>query len=259
MAEIGRTDSPAVKYTDTVSAYDLWSEVYDTDGNFLQAMDTIEMKTLFPRMLDEIKSKPDVERPWRIVDLGCGTGRNTKALLTLPKTEVVAIDASPKMLDIARARLKDTESMPDGEGKQNLHFDVFDLIKSCEPPAISLNANAVVSTLVIEHIPADVFFGHVSKMLKPGGVLLITNMHSDMGGISQAGFVDPKTGDKIRPTSYAHTVKEVEKAAAACGLEPIGPIEEKAVDQSMVEQLGMRSQKWIGITCWFGGLFRKQS
>ena len=257
MASTPPTDSPyskaPIRYTDTTSAYDLWASIYDTDGNFLQAMDTIEMKTLFPRMLSEINSS----RPWRIVDLGCGTGRNTTALLTLPDTEVVAIDASPKMLDVAKSRLKHSKRLLEDDRK--LHFEVFDLIKFSELPASARDADAVVSTLVIEHIPADTFFSHVSKMLKPGGVLLITNMHSHMGGISQAGFVDPKTGDKIRPKSYAHTVDEVKTAAAAaaCGLEPIGEIEERAVDENMVEQLGVRSQKWVGITCWFGGLFRK--
>ena len=243
MSNNGLKQDAAVRYMDTTAAYDLWSEVYDTDGNFLQAMDTIEMKTLFPRFLSEIRSPT----PWRIVDLGCGTGRNTAALLALPDTEVVAIDASPKMLELAKQRLQNSD---------RVRFEVVDLIKSALPP-IALNVDGIVSTLVLEHIPADTFFNHISTALKPGGVLLITNMHSHMGSISQAGFIDPKTGEKIRPTSYAHTVDEVYAAAAASGLEAIGPLTERGVDKTMVEQLGLRSEKWIGVTCWFGGLFRK--
>lgn len=236
----------------TTAAYDLWASVYDTDGNFLQAVDTIEMKTLLLRMLSEIRSS----KPWKLVDLGCGTGRNTTALLTIEDAEVVALDASPKMLEVAKGRLQGvSKQSPD---RVELHFEVFDLIESSQPPAIALSADAVVSTLVLEHIPCDIFFKHVAQILKPGGVLLLTNMHSQMGSISQAGFVDTETGQKIRPTSYAHTVEEVLAEVERSGLEVIGKLEERAVDESLTEVLGARSKKWVGVNCWFGGLIRKR-
>jgi len=244
------TTSPPVRYLDTTAAYDLWSEVYDTDGNFLQALDTIEMKQLVPRMTSLIDSHP----PWRMVDLGCGTGRNTTALLAIPESQVIGLDASPKMLDLARVRLQqDKAHAPD-----RLRLEVFDLLQSHAPPEYVLHADAVVSTLVLEHVPVDIFFQHVSQILKPGGILLLTNMHSQMGGISQAGFVHPQTGQKIRPKSYAHTVAEVEAEARRHGFEVVGEIEERSVDESLTTQLGERSQKWIGIQVWFGGIFRKK-
>jgi cyclopropane fatty-acyl-phospholipid synthase-like methyltransferase len=132
------------------------------------------------------------------------------------------------------------------------------MIGEAPPPESSLNADAVASTLVLEHVPAEIFFGHVSRMLKPGGLLLLTNMHSEMGGISQAGFIDSKTGEKIRPTSYAHTLAEIEAEAAKKSLEVVDRIEERVVDQSMVPLLGERSAKWVGVTVWFGGMFRKK-
>ena len=70
----------AVKYLPTSEAYDRWAKVYDTDGNFLQAMDNMEMKTLFPRFVSSIASTGE---PWKMVDLGCGTGRNTALLMAL--------------------------------------------------------------------------------------------------------------------------------------------------------------------------------
>lgn len=97
-------------------------------------------------------------------------------------------------------------------------------------------------------------------MLKPGGVLLLTNMHSDMGAISQAGFVDETTGEKVRPTSYAHTMESVLDEAAKWGLEPIGGpdcLQERIVTEEMVKGLGPRSRKWVGVKCWFGGIFTK--
>ncbi|KAI1622005.1 cyclopropane-fatty-acyl-phospholipid synthase [Exophiala viscosa] len=249
--QIPQSTDPTVRYMSTSQAYDLWASVYDTDGNFLQALDTIEMKSLLPRMLALLETSR-LPRPWKLVDLGCGTGRNTAALLGVEGANVVGLDVSPGMLQVARQRLE-------GIGSQNqLRLEVFDMIEEALPPKCSLNADVVVSTLVLEHVPADIFFGHVSRILKPGGILLLTNMHSEMGSMSQAGFVDPKTGEKIRPTSYSHTVAEVEAAAAKSGLEPVDKIEERAVDQSMIPLLGERSGKWVGVTVWFGGIVRKK-
>ncbi|KIV86415.1 hypothetical protein PV11_02027 [Exophiala sideris] len=249
---IPQSTNPTVRYMSTSQAYDLWASVYDTDGNFLQALDTIEMKSLMPRMLALLETSK-TPCPWKLVDLGCGTGRNTAALLGVEGANVVGLDVSPGMLQVAKQRLEKI-------GSQNqLELEVFDMIEEAQPPESCLNADAVVSTLVLEHIPADTFFKHVSTILKPGGILLLTNMHAEMGSISQAGFVDPKTGEKIRPTSYSHTVAEVEAEAVKCGLQVVDRIEERAVDQSMVPLLGERSGKWVGVTVWFGGIFRKKS
>jgi ubiquinone/menaquinone biosynthesis C-methylase UbiE len=101
-AASNKTAPSTVRYLDTTAAYDLWSEVYDTDGNFLQALDNLEMQTLLPRFLSHIADPP----PWKLVDMGCGTGRTTLKLLSLPGSTVIGLDASPKMLDIAKGRIE---------------------------------------------------------------------------------------------------------------------------------------------------------
>lgn len=159
------------------------------------------------------------------------------------------------MLDVAKGRL--VKAAADIETPAKFELGVIDLLKPSPIPKSAMNSDAIVSTLVIEHIPARPFFEAVSQALKPGGVLLLTNMHSEMGGISQAGFVDPVSGEKIRPTSYAHTVEEIVEEALRQGLEVIGRIDERAVDETSTEMLGPRSKKWIGVTVWFGGIFRK--
>jgi len=251
---IPQVPDSSVRYLATAQAYDLWSTVYDTDGNFLQALDTIEMKTLLPRMLQFLDGEPRLyPRPWKVVDLGCGTGRNTAALLEVQAiSAVVGLDVSPGMLEVAKKRLQKLDS----QGR--LRLEVFDALDDPEAPHCAIEAVALVSTLVLEHIPVDTFFNVAAKILKPGGILLLTNMHSEMGAKSQAGFVDPKTSEKIRPTSYAHTLEEVLAAAARSGFNVLGKIEERAVDQSMVAALGRRSEKWVGVKVWFGGLLQKR-
>ncbi|ORY66097.1 methyltransferase small domain-containing protein [Pseudomassariella vexata] len=250
----------SIKYVPTTEAYNRWAKVYDTDGNFLQALDNIEMQHLMPRFISSIRSP----KPWRMADLGCGTGRNTALLLIVEDAHIAALDSSDGMLEVAKARLKEfnaeTPAEADAKSRSDVQFELFDLLASSDPPAHAKDADGIISTLVIEHIPLPAFFSKVTMMLKTDGVLLLTNMHSHMGGISQAGFVDPNTGEKIRPTSYAHTVEDVVAEAAKWGLELEGDrgMVERAVDDEMVGKLGPRSQKWVGITCWFGGLFRKK-
>ena len=140
-----------------------------------------------------------------------------------------------------------------------LKLRVYDMLQDPHPPQLALNADAVISTLVLEHVPIDVFFETAGRLLKPGGVFLVTNMHSEMGGISQAGFVDPKTGAKIRPRSYAHRVSDVVAEAEKQGFELVGKILERRVDEGMVQVLGNRAKKWVGVMAWFGVLFRKKS
>jgi 2-polyprenyl-3-methyl-5-hydroxy-6-metoxy-1,4-benzoquinol methylase len=244
-----------IRYLDTTAAYDLWSEVYDTDGNFLQALDSLEMQTLLPRFLSHIATP----QPWKFVDLGCGTGRNTLKLLHLRGSTVIGLDASSKMLDIAKSRV-DAEmkaQKPDQRVKQ-VEFGIYDLLHDTEVPPSATNADAMISTLVIEHVPVEAFFTAASSMLKPGGSLLVTNMHSEMGEISQAGFIDPKTGEKIRPKSYAHRLEDVIKAADQYGFEVTGEPLERAVDEQTSELLGSRAKKWIGVTVWFGVCFHKR-
>jgi SAM-dependent methyltransferase len=217
-----------VKYLDTASAYDLWSEIYDTDNNFLQALDSLEMRSLLPKVLSTTELPP---KPWRIVDLGCGTGRNTVHLLDVSEAEIIALDLSPKMLDVARKRLSDAAGQalpsPNGRPAGSVKFQVYDVLnhhprgpssESLEP-SLPKDAHIIISTLVIEHVPLPAYFSAASAMLRKGGLLLLTNMHSDMGRISQAGFVHPKTGEKIRPQSYAHSIEDVVREAGKQGLE----------------------------------------
>jgi len=245
-----------VRYLETTEAYDLWSEVYDTDGNFLQALDTIEMRTLLPKFLS-LLSMP---RTWKLVDVGCGTGRNTLQLLRLRSagSTVVGLEPSAKMLDIARQRCTTELNVDDPSTEPiRVHFEKYDLLKNHDTPPIALNADGIISTLVLEHVPIKTFFGAASKMLKPGGILLVTNMHSEMGGISQAGFMDPKTGEKVRPTSYAHRIEDVVSGAEGQGFRVASEVLERSVDERLSNDLGPRARKWIGVKVWFGICFRK--
>ena len=140
-----------------------------------------------------------------------------------------------------------------------MSFELFNLLDDTSALANApRDADGVISTLVLEHVPTAAFFTAAAQMLRAGGILLLTNMHSDMGAISQAGFVDPVTKVKVRPTSYAHTIEEAVRAAADAGLELAGQMKEQIVDEELANVLGARAKKWIGVKVWVGGCFVKK-
>lgn len=249
VGEAKSANGTAIRYLNTEATYDLWAQHYDTDGNFLTALDSREMESLLPTFLSMLESP----KPWKIVDLGCGTGRNTIRLLGLRETDVVALDLSPKMLNIARHRLNSAGT------ESNAVFELYDMLKAPSPPAAALGATAVISTLVVEHIPLPEFFAAAYTVLKSGGLLLLTNMHSDMGKITQAGFIDPETGQRIRPTSYAHSVDEIVMEAEKQGFDVVSSFKERTLTKHDLDVLSSRAAKYVGVRVWYGGILRKRA
>ncbi|KAJ6630410.1 S-adenosyl-L-methionine-dependent methyltransferase [Mycena sp. CBHHK59/15] len=226
-----------------VEAYDLWAKTYDSDGNVLQLLDD----ELVDGVLPELLSKP----LGTILDLGCGTGRNTAKLLRYPAIkQIFGLDATPAMLSQARIRLQDPR----------LHLAQYDIIAD-SPPSTSLlppALDAALSTLVIEHLPAlPAFFARMHAMLRPGGWLLVTNMHEDMGAVTGAGFVDAR-GTRVTTDKFAHTVAEVVAAAIACGFELLdAPMVRRVEDEEHAAALGCRAGKWIRVNMLYGMVFVK--
>jgi trans-aconitate 2-methyltransferase len=98
----------------------------------------------------------------RVLDAGCGSGRVTERLLArLPRGHVVALDASPRMIDEARERL-----IAFGD---RVEFVVADLR---EPLRID-GVDAVFSTATFHWI-ADhaALFRNLAAALRPGGQLV---------------------------------------------------------------------------------------
>ncbi len=93
-----------------------------------------------------------------VLDVGCGTGRVTEALLAMvPRGRVLAIDASADMVALARRRL--------GDRAEVWCQDVLDLDLH-EP------VDAIVSTATLHWVPDhDRLWPRLARALRPGGVL----------------------------------------------------------------------------------------
>jgi hypothetical protein len=160
------------------------------------------------------------------------------------------------MLDIARQRCS-TITAGSTAPTAPTEFHVFDALSGATPPEKACDAHGVLSTLVLEHLPIDVFFGSVKKLLaKEGGYLLVTNMHEEMGRRGQAGFVDVESGEKVRGVSFVYSIEEVVEEGRKWGFEVVGEVGERAVGEEDLEVLGERGGKWVGCKVWFGGVFR---
>ena len=118
--------------------------------------------------------------------------------------------------------------------------------------------DGVISTLLLEHVELERFFYVAQKLLQPEGVLLVTNMHEDMGRTTQAGFKDRETGMKVQTVSYIHTVEQVMKKAEGWGFEVVREPVERALRKEDLEVVGERGGKWVGVNVWFGVVFRKR-
>lgn len=135
-------------------AYDDWSSSYDTDVNRTRDLDRqITVELLAGRQFDAI------------LEIGCGTGKNTVFLAEIGKT-VHALDFSEGM--IAQAKAKVTAG--------NVRFAMTDLARQW--PGEDAAYELVVCNLVLEHIEDLGFvFSEAARVLSDGGQFLVNELH----------------------------------------------------------------------------------
>ena len=135
-------------------AYTRWSTTYDSDRNLTRDLDTHATQHALTGLHYE-----------NIMELGCGTGKNT-AFLTQIAQRIVALDFSSGMLRQAKSKIK----------SDHVFFVVADLAKPwpCKTAVFEL----IVCNLVLEHIEdIDAVFSQVSQSLKAGGQFFLSELH----------------------------------------------------------------------------------
>jgi SAM-dependent methyltransferase len=154
--------------------YAAWAPLYDDDGNPLTALEGPVIRGWFGPI-----------RGRRALDVGCGTGRHTLALVE-DGAEVAAIDSTPEMLAIARGKLDGSpvtwalHRLPDPLPFPDSAFDV------------------VVLGLVAEHVEdLSTVLLEAARVTRPGGRCLLSALHPDRTAEGQrARFIDPSTGER---------------------------------------------------------------
>ena len=134
-------------------AYNVWAENYDTVEN--------KTRDLEAKALRESIAGENLE----VLEIGCGTGKNTGWLSTKAK-HLVGADFSEEML--ARAKRKITA--------ENVEFRRLDLREEWDLPENSFDL--IICSLVLEHIEnLDFVFNQARKVLKNSGRFYIGELH----------------------------------------------------------------------------------
>ena len=135
-------------------AYNQWSTTYDADRNRTRDLDQAVTRQLL------------AGRRYRaIIELGCGTGKNTALFSQIGQT-VQALDFSASMIGRARAKT----SAP------NVTFSVADITQPW--PSADRSADLVACNLVLEHIEHLSFiYSEASRTLVESGRFFACELH----------------------------------------------------------------------------------
>lgn len=103
-------------------------------------------------------------RRLRLLDLGCGTGASTAALLqAYPRAEVVGVDGSAGM--VATARLK-----PWPDGVRFVHARAEDMAAALAREGIASGFDGVLAAYLVRNVPdRDGVLAAVRDLMEPGG------------------------------------------------------------------------------------------
>ncbi|MEV4351298.1 class I SAM-dependent methyltransferase [Actinoplanes sp. NPDC049596] len=194
-------DSPALKgdgvdaeRVGTVDGYRVWSATYDEPGNGLFAVE----EPIVAEILDPV--------PVGVaVDAACGTGRYA-GYLAGRGHRVIGVDSSPEMLAKARVRVPGAD-LRRGE----LH----------ELPVPDGHADIVVCALALTHL-ADVgpAISEFARVLKPGGHLVITDVHPELIALGSVPRVRSADGTPGLLPGYGHRASDYLRVALPLGLQP---------------------------------------
>lgn len=138
------------------------------------------------------------------LEVGCGTGDFAR-LLAERCERVLAIDLSPRMVEVARDRSK---------GHPNIEYAVADA-SSWEFPEECFDC--VASIMTLHHLPLAPTVSKITGALKPGGTLLLLDLYQAQSVIDYLsgalGFAASRALNLAKTGSFAnHQSPEVQRA-----------------------------------------------
>lgn len=138
----------------TSKFYDQWATTYDTDHNRTRDLDEKVLRKILGAM-----------RVPAILELGCGTGKNTLFLAQIADN-VEACDFSENMIGVAKTKVQ----------AKNVRFLQRDITSkwSREDKSVDL----LVCNLVLEHVEdLEVIFREAHRVLRDEGLFFLSELH----------------------------------------------------------------------------------
>lgn len=137
---------------DTREAYNRWAESYDSVVNKTRDLE----KSAAKHSLAAVDFS-------KVIELGCGTGKNTEWIAGKAK-ELMAVDFSEEMMNIARQKIN----------ASHVQFLQADITKQWNFE----NATLITCSLVLEHIEnLDFIFEQVARTLENEGCFYVCELH----------------------------------------------------------------------------------
>lgn len=185
--------APNTLTMDTQQAYNHWAHSYDTDENKTRDLELVAGQQLLNRA--------DFTQ---VLEIGCGTGKNTTWLAQKAKA-LTAVDFSEEMMKLAQEKVT----------APNVQFRQADITHPWDFPSATL----ITFSLVLEHIQ-DLYFvlEQAAKTLAPGGLLYVCELHpyKQLQG-SRARF--ERSGQLVQLEYFVHHISEFFDAAQKADLQ----------------------------------------
>ena len=126
-----------------------------------------------------------------VLELGCGTGYFTRELAR-SGADIVAIDVSPELLEIARSNCSE----------QNVRYEIQNAYRLSYPDAVF---DSVVGSSVLHHLEIEPALREIYRVLKPGGKIYFTepNMLNPQIAVQKnIPWIKRKLGDSPDETAF---------------------------------------------------------
>lgn len=173
----------------TRKAYDKWSEQYDSNVNKTRDLEAVAIR----QVLEEKNFRS-------VLEIGCGTGKNSQWLVNRTST-LVAADLSEEMLAKAKEKLAGYP-VEFYQADINMPWDftekTFDI---------------VTFSLVLEHIEnLDFIFQQASNKLEKGGMIYLGELHPFKQYTGSKARFETEEGQTIVPC-FTHNISEFIESA----------------------------------------------
>lgn len=182
-------------FMDVKQAYDIWASQYDTNSNKTRDLEAIALRSVLANV--------DFEN---CLEIGCGTGKNTKYLQTKAK-HVTAIDLSHEMLEKARQKVM----------SENVNFIQADIL--ADWTFATRQYDLVTFSLVLEHIES-IFevFKKVSDVTHSNSFVYVGELHPFKQYEGTKARFDTDEGRQI-VTCFNHHISDFTFCAKENGFE----------------------------------------
>jgi ubiquinone/menaquinone biosynthesis C-methylase UbiE len=182
----------------------------------------------------------DLVPPGDALDAACGTGRHTAHLVSRGH-RVIAVDATPAMLDKARARV------PRADVRRG---DLAAL------PIEDRSVDLAVCALALTHVPSlGPPIAEIARVLRPGGSAIVSDLHPTMLVLGGTAFFVDSAGDAGNVRSHHHRHADYLAAFRAAGLDVVDCAEPAIEEEDLAALSGGLSAlaeaafraAWVGV------------